>query len=353
MKILYIANVRIPTDQAHGWAVMKMCEALVSAGAEVELIVPRRLNSIKEEAFEFYSMKRTFRLTKVPSLDLTRWGKIGFFIQWVSFACLAVLYSIRHKADCYYGRDELSLWLISFLKKDRVVWEAHTAKSNWLVRALLRKIHSVVAISNGIRERLLDLAKNVPILVLPSGFDQELFNSVTDTKEVLRNKFNLPLHKIIVAYVGKLQTFGESKGVEKLEEAVRIIKEKHDDVELLVVSEASPIDVPAYMKASDILVMNYPNREHYAKFMSPLKLFEYMASGNPIATSDLPTVREIVDESMVSFFEPDNPKSLARAVNYLIENPEEAKAKSARARDAVKQYSWQERAKRVLKFISI
>ncbi len=37
MKILYIANIRLPTEKAHGIQIMKMCEAFAHAGAEVEL----------------------------------------------------------------------------------------------------------------------------------------------------------------------------------------------------------------------------------------------------------------------------------------------------------------------------
>ena len=42
MKIYYVANARMPTEKAHGIQIAKMCEALIEAGAKVELIVPRR-----------------------------------------------------------------------------------------------------------------------------------------------------------------------------------------------------------------------------------------------------------------------------------------------------------------------
>jgi glycosyltransferase involved in cell wall biosynthesis len=351
MKLIYIANIRLPTEKAHGLAVMKMCEALASQGISVELLVPKRLNSLKQDSFEFYPTKRNFKIKRLFCFDLTRFGKSGFLVQWASFAAHALIYCIFKKSDRYYGRDELSLWFLSFFGK-HVTWEAHTAKDNWLVRSLLRRVQSVVTISRGLENHFRRVTKApLRVLVAPSGVDLDIFESIHEPKVALRQRYNLPPDRIVVAYVGKRQTMGEDKGVEKLEEVSRIIEEKYSEVKLVVVSEASPADVPAYMKAADILVMNYPNKEHYAKFMSPLKLFEYMASGNPVITSNLPTIREIVDESTATFFEPDDKESLISAVNYVIKNPEEAKMKALKALGLVKKYSWQERARNIVKFI--
>ena len=52
MKILYIANARIPTEKAHGIQIIKTCEAFVEFGHKVELVLPWRFNRIKENIFE-------------------------------------------------------------------------------------------------------------------------------------------------------------------------------------------------------------------------------------------------------------------------------------------------------------
>ncbi len=49
MKLVYIANVRIPTEKAHGYQICKMCEEFSSQGIKVELWVPTRENNIKED----------------------------------------------------------------------------------------------------------------------------------------------------------------------------------------------------------------------------------------------------------------------------------------------------------------
>ncbi len=53
-KLIYIANARIPTEKAHGLQTMTMCEAFALKGFNLQLILPRRFNSIKEDPFKYY-----------------------------------------------------------------------------------------------------------------------------------------------------------------------------------------------------------------------------------------------------------------------------------------------------------
>ena len=109
MKILYIANIRLPTEKAHGIQIMKMCEAFAGLGHEIELVVPWRFNWIKTEPFEYYGVKKNFKITKLPSLDTVWLGRIGFWVQSFTFAEVSVWYALFKKADIVYSRDELSL----------------------------------------------------------------------------------------------------------------------------------------------------------------------------------------------------------------------------------------------------
>ena len=59
MKITYLANIRIPTEKAHGIQIMKMCQAFANQGVRVELVVPKRKNQIRKEAFELIALAST------------------------------------------------------------------------------------------------------------------------------------------------------------------------------------------------------------------------------------------------------------------------------------------------------
>src|SRR5438105_408941 len=83
-KIYYLANVRLPTEKAHGIQIMKTCEALARLGIDLELIVPRRRNPIVQEPFSFYQVEKNFKITQLPCWDLVssnRLGAVGFWIE--------------------------------------------------------------------------------------------------------------------------------------------------------------------------------------------------------------------------------------------------------------------------------
>ena len=106
-----------------------------------------------------------------------------------------------------------------------------------------------------------------------------------------------------------------------------------------------------FQKACDVLLMPFPKTTHYELYMSPLKLFEYMAGQRPIITSDLPSVREIISDEQAVFYKPDDINSLIKAIKYCVDNPKETANKAQSAYELVKQYTWEKRANNIVKFI--
>ena len=106
-----------------------------------------------------------------------------------------------------------------------------------------------------------------------------------------------------------------------------------------------------YIKAMDALAIPFPDRPHYAFYASPLKLFEYMASGRPIIASDLPALREILNEKNALFFKPENAEDFAKAVRMLKASNMFGYHLSQQALADVKNYTWKCRAGKILDFI--
>jgi glycosyltransferase involved in cell wall biosynthesis len=79
-----------------------------------------------------------------------------------------------------------------------------------------------------------------------------------------------------------------------------------------------------------------------------MKMFECMAARCTVLTSDLPVLREVLDESMAVFYPQDDTGSWESALCELLNDSKRRQVLGRRARAAVEQYSWVARAQRVM-----
>lgn len=382
MRISFIANVRMPTEKAHGVAIAKMCEAFGDAGAEVELLVPLRKGILDKNPFEYYGVRENFKIIYLPCVDfLSFWlmpKKIAFLIESFSFSLSIKKYFLRVPPKIVYSRDEFTLKRILNDGKIRAFWEIHAIPKNWyFYREMASAIDGFVVLTEAMKKILLEEGVDEQkILIAPDAVDLKKFE-INKSKENLRNELGLPLDKKIVTYVGRLETMGEEKGVGDLLRAFRGVKAAYPAVALCLVGGPAkmigkyrklsknlgltdvifidyiePGQVPAYELAADILAMPFPWSEHYAYFMSPLKMFEYMAAGRPIVATDLPSVREILDDRSAVIVKPCDVEDLARGILKVLRDEEAANFLAENAREKIKNYSWEERAKNIFKFIN-
>ncbi|HED37762.1 MAG TPA: glycosyltransferase, partial [Ignavibacteria bacterium] len=254
------------------------------------------------------------------------------------------------------------------------VFEAHTKPSR-AARFVARRAHKVVVISRALKEEYVDAGvSEEKIIVAPDAVDIRQFD-IDKNKTELREQLGLEKDKKIISYIGKYKTMGKPKGVDDLSIVfpqvltsvqnaflllVGINKEEVSEVEetlhkahiiesnYKIVTHIPQHEAFLYMKASDVLIMNYPNTPHYALYMSPLKLFEYMASGTPIVTSDLSTIREVLNEQDTTFFTPDSTPALAESILFALTHEREVQEKAHHAKQKAAGYTWEKRAERIL-----
>lgn len=379
MKIVYITNSRIPTEKAHGFQIMKMCEAFSNAGAEVELWTPRRFNTIKEDSFSYYSIRRLFVIRRISVLDFIPFskylGRLANFIESASFIFFLWPVLSRTQADIFYSRDQFVGRLLSFLGK-KFVYEIHSFPRNArLHKKIWNEAYKIIAITNGLNNLLIKqgIAPG-KIIVASDAVDLEVFESISQTKDELRMELGLPRDEFLVGYVGRFKTLGMEKGIKTmievlplLDKNVKIVFVGGEELEirdykklsnrLNAASQCLFFDYQPrlksikYTKAMDVLVIPFPNKPHYAFYASPLKLFEYMASSRPIIASDLPALREILNDKNALFFQPDNANDLARAIKMIKSSKMLGLHLSQQAAADVKNYTWDNRAKKILDFI--
>ena len=82
-----------------------------------------------------------------------------------------------------------------------------------------------------------------------------------------------------------------------------------------------------------------------------MKLFEYMASGRPIVASNIPSIAEILNKDNAILVDPDNPEELASGIKQHLVNSDLAEKIAKQAYQDGRQYTWEERAKRISDFI--
>jgi len=392
VKILYIANARIPTEKAHGLQILKMCEAFRDFGFEVELIHPFRFQSkwMREvrDIWAYFGIKRKFKIICLFSPDfiwLDRFMpesvyRVLFHLQSIAFALEALVYTSFRKGDLYFTRDIWVAYLFTKLGRP-IIYESHDYPRSGFRRKLIKgystHLKSLVTNTRKLAEfyQHLGIPKE-KILYAPNGVDLKGFD-LDISKEEARRKVGLPIDARLVIYVGRFHTLNQQKGLstmirsleylpsrvkmvfvggpvemgKRISSEVTLRKGIHPD-QIIFTDHIAPTLVPFYLKASDTLVIPFPKAVHFAYYASPIKIFEYMTSGRPIVASDLPSIRDIVQDGETALLvEPDNPKALAEGIEMILDNPGLAKRISEQAYGEVQQYSWDERARKIIEFI--
>ena len=111
--------------------------------------------------------------------------------------------------------------------------------------------------------------------------------------------------------------------------------------------------VPRALAAFDVNTMPFPWTEHFAYYASPIKLFEYMASGRAIVATDLPSTAEIVQDGETALLvPPSDVGALAAALGRLHDDAALRDRLAENARQLVyERYTWAARARAILGFI--
>ena len=376
IKLLYLSNLRLPTEKAYGIQIAKMCEAFAKQ-AEVELAYPSRKNPIGSDVFDYYSVNRIFKFKKLPAPDIYFSGaldKIAVGLKNFISALILAAYALSRETEVIYSRDELVLYLLSFLKKT-LVFEAHrfSLKRARFYNRFKNKGIKLVAISEAIKKDFVEAGfKSDKILVAHDGVDLELFD-VDVKKDEARHRLNIPRNAKIVMYTGHLF---EWKGADVLLETARhyqlstinyqllfvFVGGMEHDIEkfkqkakglnnVLILGHKPNKEIPLFLKAADVLVLPNSASDKISSYTSPLKLFEYMSSKRPIVASKLPSITEILNDRNSVLVKPDDSYELAEGLKKVLEDEKSSYGLASRAFEDVQQYTWQKRAEKIINFI--
>ena len=379
MRIIYVSNSRIPTEKAYGVSIVKTCSALAKKGVEVLLLAPRVKNNTKEDIFSYYGVQKNFSIRYIPTFDAVTLGwRYGFLVNQISFGIAVFFLYAWNRKSVVITRDEIAGFLLGLIGI-RAYYDMHGFPERllWIWRIMLWPVSGIITTNDWKIEQCytrLGIPKK-RMTVVRNGFDPELF-VVEKSREVLRKQLNLPNDKPIVLYTGHLYDW---KGVFVLAEAAQKMpqvnfifvggtyyhradfEKRYSNISNIILVGQRPYqEIPLYLKAADVLAL--PNSTislgdprflvYTSHDTSPIKLFEYMASGVPIVASDLPSLQEVLNKKNAVLVKPDSPEDLKRGIELILNDKVLASTISKMALGDVKEYTWEKRAEKVLMFIN-
>jgi glycosyltransferase involved in cell wall biosynthesis len=269
--------------------------------------------------------------------------------------------AVRENADVYHFHDPelMTVGLLLKLRGRKVIWDVHEHYPNsildkyYLARPLRRVISKSFARYRKMKVRS-GRIENYPIIELSESFAKD------------------PQEKIV--YLGGMSRM---RGLLEVLDAFAVVAKKYPRWELCLVGSYSPPSFEKDMKdrvsalglganVKFIPWVPYEEKERlssqaamgvitylpYSNNTSclPNKLFDYMLVGLPVIASNFPLYREVVEPSHCGLIvDPSRPEEIARAMEYLIEHPQEARQMGENGRRAVReQYNWEKEGEKLL-----
>jgi len=371
MKLIYITNTRLPSEKANSIQSIEMCKSFSNFFGTVELWTTNAQNKPLDykKISVFYNIRKPFLIKQIKNFDSTLLCEINQTlwaqIKNISFAinaCLKLLELRHEKSIVIFSRVWLVNYLYVFLKKlnlikHEIFYELH--QSSRFQIYMTRNSDGIVVIN----KYLFNQVKNSNIknvLIAHDGVNPLTFAVSNEYVHIEKTIYE-------VLYTG---SFSEHKGVKFLVNAIaetpsniyfKLIGGKGRQFEDLkayvknfsysnrikIIEHLSQDKLIEHINSADILIL--PNLDVAQNLStSPLKLFEYMYSRKPILAANISSIREIVTEKEVLFFEAGNHQDLARKLSLIIDKDCTDLIKNSY--EKVIEYTWDKRAKKIDSF---
>lgn len=368
-RLIYLSSFEYPTKHAHPVHALHMARAFAKALPERFLFVIAEgvrhpLLAGVPHASPFRSRSRLIKALHLRALGYAAWLSF-FFVRNPAW---------RGEETVVFTND---LALAAFagpvarICGARVAVEVHAPPQGILGTCALACANLLACVTEGLRQDCIRRVGEGKCALLPNAVDQTRFSEAPDVP-ALRKEKNLPLRAFLIGYAGRFAPMGSDKGVHFMIAQLRSLP---PEVELLLlggtekeiavaqkaaegagvlprthlVAHVSPDEVAAYEQACDLLAYVPPNANDpfLRTETSPMKLYEYMASGVPIVASDLPTFRAALGDA-AAYITPGSAEEYGAKIRLLVQHPATRTELARTARERVRENSWEARAARII-----
>lgn len=366
MRIHYLSASRLPSPHANSVHVMKMCNAFAGDRHAVTLFAYR--SGTEEDVYAYYGVQSHFPISRLPPVPLPGLKRLT--------RTFAAARNVRRlpPPDLVYGRDLYSV-LTAVGTDVPIVYEAHmppqTKADARLVEKLLqaKNFARLVVISDALAKRFTSLYPGLAaerIVVAHDAADEPAPEPAGAPVEWPGRP-----NAVQIAYAGSLLPGKGARLVAALAKRlpqydfhllggtgadVQRIRALDEHGNLFAHGHVEHQRVAAHLRRVQIALL--PSRPQVivtsgadiGEWMSPLKLFEYMACRLAIVASRLPVVREVLtDGENALLAAPGDVDDWARAIERLAGDAELRERLATRAfEDFHEHYTWAKRSERVL-----
>ncbi len=230
----------------------------------------------------------------------------------------------------------------------------------------------IVTISDILKDGFIEAGMpDEKILVLEDVVDLSRYDTIRRTKAELRELLGLPKKKVIIMYTGSLF---KGRGIETIIDAASILGDsslffliiggnseeinywrkyklkKNDQFNLKFLGFIQNSKIPFYQKAADVLIAPYSSKCSTVEWMSPIKIFEYMASKVPFIASDVKRVMEICKNGECLLFKESDSLNLAETIKKLVNSENLRYNLVEKAYKTAKNHTYRKRCHKILDF---
>jgi glycosyltransferase involved in cell wall biosynthesis len=370
MKIAAITTSRIPSETANSIQVMKVCQAFKQLENEVRLWVPKFGTATWTELADQYGVSTSFEI---------EWLVFQKNLKQYDFCWKTVRSGIKWDADVIYTWA-LQAAAFSLLRKKTTVMEFHdypmgTMGPFWFRLFMQIPGKKIIltntrALADGIQERFnLRISEEI-LQIAPNGTDLERYQVLPNSSEARRQlgiaeRFTILYSGHFYPGRGMEMMFGMAValpqfqfvwvgGQEKDLEPWKIRLKEQGIQNVITPGFVSNSRLPLYQAAGDILLMPYQNKiagssgGNTVDIMSPMKMFDYLATCRTILASDIPVLHEILNDHNAVFCPPDDLNAWIKTIKDLSnDQPRRDKLARQAGKDAGL-YTWKNRARQTI-----
>jgi len=359
-KIIYITETSLPSNSANIINSLKFCDSLRKFN-DLTFLLPNFKTSTKKIFFN-YNLKNKIKFKSVLNKNITgKLSKISFV-----FKVLSYLKSNYERDICIIGRSILCSIVLSFLNKNNYLEIHHNINS---FTKILFKILMISPFKKNISFILINKA-----LINDLKIHKQKYIILDDGVDISVKSPKRKIFKKSCVYIG---SFYKGKGIEIISELSKILpdidfhlygdfsvlkerkfKIKNENIKLM--KKLKYKDVSSVLKKYHIALMPYQNKImaksenlEISKYISPLKMFDYLAAGNVIIASALKAYSHVLKNNINAIVIDNRNLNLWKNKIYeILRRPNKYGYMKKNALNTAKNFSWDIRAKKFLKFIN-